>query len=760
MSNQEKRPMCITERVTLAMIITIFFAVMFFIKDGAVFADETNQTTDPEEKETLVIDGKTYILANDFVMPAGIDLDAPVRIIYSDESHEVKSIERLMDDTSNNDFFEYVFGTVDALSEADANMDYRVYVNGIGYLSTLNSRLDESIAFLEKGASVALVTYQGKIAICKVLASNQAVDSDDIFIGEIQHTKNSEDGSAESVTVNEREYKFGENTDLIGNVTEPGQWVFGYVIAGEISYISAIDENYPTLSSLALFSGFVSLVGEQQANGTYYLAIGSEALEITSDTAIVGTIQAGDYVVGARLDNRAIVVSEIKIPFSKENYSILNQAIDDAIYTTSPEYPFEKTMISVSVNGQMNNLDESSTIIGDLSIDTPVIGIATDGAIRIISSVAETDASLLQVAGVISSIRNNESGYEISLGDKTYQTDGRTHSIPNSKLQIGQILIGLADRNGSLLIMDCFDNSLPEASSYIQAGTIQSVSERDLVLQGSEYPITGETVVSGIPGAEKDTVVLAEDGFTRAVYILPTEPSDYVYKTISGALSGIQPQNSNGNQNVRIADTVFTITPDTTISNTLEYDEIAVALYKGNNEISILNIQTKPDDNMNEFTGTIEAEALVNGESILFSINGEQFSVSPVSAIVGFTNFSRLRVGAKVSGIAFGQDVLAIRLDRGAGLFGILDPPWLEFVLTGTVVLLLLLTVMHVIKRNRKQTITGVVDIGARENILITTPEGDIYNLPIKKELYEAITKFKGETVTVLTVGGKIVSME
>ena len=79
--------------------------------------------------DSITIDGRTYKVSPDFTIPPGIDKDSPVRLVFTDNTHELLSIERLKDDDSDSDELEYHFGIVNAISRANTDMEYRVYLN-------------------------------------------------------------------------------------------------------------------------------------------------------------------------------------------------------------------------------------------------------------------------------------------------------------------------------------------------------------------------------------------------------------------------------------------------------------------------------------------------------------------------------------------------------------------------------------------------------------------------------------------------------
>ena len=103
-------------------ILFVLFTV-FFIAFSVTYADN-------DFSDCITIDGRTYKVSPDFSIPVGIDKDSPVKLNFSDETHELLSIERMTDDNSDNDQFEYHFGIVNAISRASSDLEYRVYVDG------------------------------------------------------------------------------------------------------------------------------------------------------------------------------------------------------------------------------------------------------------------------------------------------------------------------------------------------------------------------------------------------------------------------------------------------------------------------------------------------------------------------------------------------------------------------------------------------------------------------------------------------------
>ena len=87
-----------------------FFTIILLI---IICSPVLAQTSEPQLfSDTITIDGRTYKVSPDFAIPPGIDKDSPVRLVFTDTTHELLSIERLKDDDSDSDELKYHFGIV------------------------------------------------------------------------------------------------------------------------------------------------------------------------------------------------------------------------------------------------------------------------------------------------------------------------------------------------------------------------------------------------------------------------------------------------------------------------------------------------------------------------------------------------------------------------------------------------------------------------------------------------------------------------
>ena len=267
-------------RKKLLFIFLVLISDIFFSASANAFQSSEENPFD----DHITIDGRTYKVSPDFQIPAGIDKDSPVKLNFSNETHELLSIERLIEDDSNRNELEYHFGIVNAITHANTELEYRVYVDGVGYLFTMQTRIDERIAFLDKYASVALVTKNGEAVICRVLSSNTSIPEKDIFLGMVEQVREADDFF--TLTIDGENYVIDAETNTIGTVMIPGTWVFGYRINEKVRFISAITEEYPNPADVESFQGFVNFVGDIGENGFFYITVGDITLRVLPETAI------------------------------------------------------------------------------------------------------------------------------------------------------------------------------------------------------------------------------------------------------------------------------------------------------------------------------------------------------------------------------------------------------------------------------------------------------------------------------------------
>ncbi len=593
--------------------------ILLVLLSAAFSTAAVNAFQSPEENlfdDHITIDGRTYKVSPDFEITAGIDKDSPVKLNFSDETHELLSIERLREDDSTSNEMEYYFGIVNAITRANNDWEYRVYVDGVGYLFTRQTRIDERIAFLDKYASVALVTKNGKAIICRVLASNTAIPEKDMFFGMVEQVEKTD--NSYTLTIDGMNYMIDAETNAIGTVMIPGTWVFGYKIAGNVRFISVITDEFPEPGDVDSFQGFVSFVGGTGESGAYYITVDNTTMRILPDTAMKGPVSQGDYVSGYRIQNDIMLLDKPTIPFDKSRFEV----------------------------------------------------------------------------------------------------------------------------------------------NYLYAGVISKIAANAFRIDDRIIDYDPKTIISGSFTEGKFAFVSLEGEYADMIYILPDDYSDFNYHTVSGVLNGISSGDSNGKKAVRLDKTVYYIDSDTRISRNLAYDEIGTALYKGLNQISIIDVLPKPADLGHKFSGKISAAHSdpSNGE-VIISIENVAYSIPSITAFSDFSDSSRLSSGAIVEGYAYGNEILAIRIVKGAGIFGLLNPPWMEYVLTGGTIFLILVWLVTKAVRNKTSWHTGCPETGPGNTIILHESDGQINRYAADEFLFGSIMAMHEKTISVKIRRGKIIGV-
>ena len=96
------------------------FLILFFLIMQPISAIGQSPERQPEyqpSSDCITIDGRTYKISPEFRIPSGIDIDSPVKLNFTDDTHELLSIERLVEDDSNSGNLEYHYGIVNAISK-------------------------------------------------------------------------------------------------------------------------------------------------------------------------------------------------------------------------------------------------------------------------------------------------------------------------------------------------------------------------------------------------------------------------------------------------------------------------------------------------------------------------------------------------------------------------------------------------------------------------------------------------------------------
>ncbi|MBQ6343066.1 MAG: hypothetical protein IJI41_08100 [Anaerolineaceae bacterium] len=739
-------------------IINILIVVLSVILSTAA-ASAFQLSEEKQFDDHITIDGRTYKVSPEFEIPAGIDKDSPVKLNFSDETHELLSIERLIDDDSNSNEMEYHFGIVNAITCANTDLEYRVYVDGVGYLFTRETRIDERIAFLDKYASVALVTKNGETLICCVLSANTAIPEKDIFFGMVKDVKNADNHF--SLTIDGIDYYIDAETDTIGTVMIPGTWVFGYKINENVRYISVITDEFPKPVDAEPFQGFVNFVGNIGENGTYYITVDDITLRVLPDTAIKGLVSQGNYVSGYRIRNDILLIDKPEIPFDKSRFEVYYQIIDDVVSVRDINSPTGQSIVSIILDEKEIEINSYTNVIGELKKGVPAMAVLCDGITKIVVVCDTIDSGKAPVSGFISSITGTAPNYSLVIDGKTYSTSFATIIAAEKGLEPGIQVAGIANQDGIFDLLTCYGSILPETGRNQYAGVISKIAANAFQIDDRIIDYDPETIISGSFMEGKFAFVSLEGEYADMIYILPDTYSDFNYHTASGVLNGISSGDSNGKKAIRLDETVYYVDPNTTISKNLAYDEIGTVLYRGLNQISIIDVLPKPIDKGARFSGNITRVIHEpSGDFLSVTVAGDDYVMSPVAACIGFSDISRLSAGANVEGYVYGNDILAVRLIKGAGLFGILNPPWIEYILVGSVLFAILLFMLISAIKKRITRHTGSPEAGPGNTIILHEEDGQINSYIADESIFDYILNLKEKMITVKVRGGKIIEVQ
>ena len=172
-------------------------------------------------------------------------------------------------------------------------------------------------------------------------------------------------------------------------------------------------------------------------------------------------------------------------------------------------------------------------------------------------------------------------------------------------MEPGIQVAGISNRDGVFDLLTCYGSVLPEGSRNQYTGVISQIAVNAFRIDDRVIDYDSETIISGSFTEGKFALVSLEGEYADVIYILPDDYSDFNYHTASGVLNGISTEDSNGKKAIRLDETVYYLDPHTTISKKLAYDEIGTVLYKGLNQVSIIDVLPKPDDKGAKFSGKI-----------------------------------------------------------------------------------------------------------------------------------------------------------
>ena len=741
---------------TFFILLLIF--LMSFCNAYSQSAEDYSSEEDSLFTGTISIDGRTYKISPDFNIPANIDTDSPVKMVFSEETHELLAIERMTDDDSDSSELEYHFGIVNAISRSNTNLEYRVYVDGTGYLFTKDTRIDEKTAFLDKYASVALVTQYGRVLICKVLASNTAVPEKDIFYGVVEESSMEDDQYI--LTISGEKHILEPETETIGTVMVTGTWVFGYEMSGTVKFISVIQDSFPDPADVVPFRGFVSFAGEPRKDGSLFFAVDGTTLRILPNTVLKGDVVPGNYISGYRLGYDVLLAASDTLSFDDSRIEIFYQPADDLVSVRDINSPSGETVVSVFFGSKEAEINSYTRIIGELKKGVPLMAVVFDGKAVLAAARGNVEPGRVPVSGFISSVNGSSPDYEITIEGKTWHTSFDTIMASESIPAAGMAAAGIAAPDGTLELLVCFGGELPDVNEDKFSGIISKIGVNAFQIDDRIMDYDSATVISGSFLEGKYALVLKDADYAEMIYILPDSYSDLDYHTVSGVLRGIGSPDANGKRAVRMDDEVYYLNAETSVHRNPAYDEVGIALYKGMRQVSIIDVLPKPDDNGQKFQGTIYEVHTdpVSGE-MLVSIGGSQYTIPAIAVYSGFSSSSRISSGAVAEGYAYGGEILVMRILRGAGLFGVLDPPWVEYALAGTAVLILLMFLIMKAFGNRASWHTGQPETGAGNTIILHEENGQTNRYSVDQSMFGFITGIHDKSVTVKVRKGKIIEI-
>ena len=496
-------------------------------------------------------------------------------------------------------------------------------------------------------------------------------------------------------------------------------------------------------------------------NGSFYITAGDTTLRVLPDTAIKGSVSQGDYVSGFKIKKDILLLNKPAIPFDKSRLEVYYQAIDDVVSVRDINSPTGQSIVSIILGEKEIEINSFTNVVGELKKGVPAMAVLCDGTAKIVVVCDMIDGGKVPVSGYISSITGTAPNYSLVIDGKTYSTSFATVIAAEKSLEPGIQVAGIADRNGLFDLLTCYGSVLPEGSRNRYTGIISKIAVNAFQINDRVIDYDSETIFSGSFTEGKFALVSLEGEYADVIYILPDDYSDFNYHTASGVLNGISTEDSNGKKAIRLDETVYYLDSHTTISKNLSYDEIGTVLYKGLNQVSIIDVLPKPDDIGAKFSGKItRVSSDPSGYDLSVTVGGAVYDISPVAACIGFSDLSRLSAGANVEGYVYGNDILAIRMIRGAGLFGILNPPWIEYVLAGSVLAIILVFILLSVIKNRITKHTGSPEAGPGNTIILHEENGQINSYTVDESLFDFISCLNEKKITVKVRGGKIIEVQ
>ena len=595
--------------------------------------------------------------------------------------------------------------------------------------------------------------------MCKVFATNKPIEEDKIFWGPVEMTSRKDDGI--TITVFGKEHFLSDETEVIGAATATGTWVFGYEVGDIVEFISVITDTFPSTENVNIIKGFITFVGNVKDNGVYYLSIDGDTYRVMPDSAVNDQFQIGEYVVGYELDGDILTANRVDIPFDRNRYKILYEPISDVVTVTDYTVKGYKRVISIILDEEEIGLDTILNPVGELNKDVPVMAIFRDGIPQIVMAVDSLEPDRVPVYGYVTSVSGKAPNYEMIINGKKYVTNYDTVIASVKEIVPGTQIAAIANGVGVMDLLASYENVLPNIEQYLYSGFISKVAVNAFQINDAIIDYDPMTKISGTFKEGKFAAVSKIGDYAEMIYIVPDDYSDYAYHAYSGVLNGLRGNSSGNRKSIRLDNEVFFIDSETRVAKNLVYDEIGTLLYKGLGKVSVVDMLLKPDDYGETFSGKVSKSVIIDKERRVasFAIGEKVYNLKNVSALIDFTDVTRLYPGAKIDGYAYGSDVLAVRLVRGAGLFGILNPPWMEYVIVGAILLLLLIIVLKKVADNKTEWKTGSIEIGAGDTLILREEDGKIESFTSDPDLFNYLTSIKDQVITVKVQKGRIIEV-
>ena len=398
---------------------------------------------------------------------------------------------------------------------------------------------------------------------------------------------------------------------------------------------------------------------------------------------------------------------------------------------------------------------------------TWVFGYETGRTVRSVSVIEDSfpdPASVQSFTGIVSFIGNvNENGsFYVTVDGTTLRV--LPDSLCSPEIVYGDYAAGFRIGNDILLMSRIpkhyGKSETATTDQYLYSGYVSEISTDTFRIDGRILYFDPETRFSGHIGQGKYVLVSISEDHAGMVYMLPDSYSDYDYRAVSGIISGLGPETSGGQRTIRLDEDIFFMDQDTRILKNPAYDEVGTALYKGASRISVIDVLSKPADEGIKISGTINSAKTAGTDgSVIITTDRSEYVMPPTAVLSGSSDFSRLAAGAVIEGYAFGNEVLALKIVRGAGLIGILNPPWMEYAAAGLLISAVFLILILKVIGNRTSWHTGSLDIGSGDTIILHEGNGQINSYEADQAVFDLLTSLHERSVTVKVRQGKIIEV-